>query len=252
MTEQQAINKLLDWWREQIGYHEGENNWNKYADDTAIARLYGWKPQNQPWCDIIFDEGMIACFGLKAASELTYQPIGRGSALCKTSAQYYKNSKAWFGSPQAGDQVFFYANGEINHTGIVEYVSGGVVRTIEGNTSDMVARRSYAVGAANIAGYGRPKWSVVVSETEIPIEESSVTGNGLSDLPTLRKGNKGEAVRAAQFLLNGRGASCGMYGADGDFGNATQAAVLAFQRRNNLDADGIIGAQTWAALLGVS
>ena len=266
MTEQQAIDKLLAWWKAQIGYHEGSNNWTKYAEDTAIAKLYGWKPQNQPWCDIIYDEGMIACFGLKDASELTYQPIGKGSALCRTSAQYYKDNKAWYGAPQAGDQVFFYDSSKvINHTGIVESVSGGVVHTIEGNTSDMVARRSYGVGVQNIAGYGRPKWSVVATENaesgasdstsgEVVVEQpkpQTQTGNAIA-LPTLQKGDTGEVVRAAQMLLNGRGCSCGIYGADGDFGGMTRAAVLAFQRRNGLEADGIVGINTYKALLGVN
>ena len=40
-----------------------------------------------------------------------------------------------------------------NHVGIVEYVSGGTVHTIEGNTSNMCARRSYSIGSWNIMGY---------------------------------------------------------------------------------------------------
>ncbi len=35
---------------------------------------------------------------------------------------------------------------------------------------------------------------------------------------------------------------------DGDFGNATEAAVKACQRQHNLKIDGIAGPQTWAAL----
>lgn len=253
MTAQEAIEKLLTWWRAQLGYHEGENNWTKYAEDTAIAKLYGWRPQNQPWCDIIYDEGMIACFGLAKASELTYQPIGKGSALCKRSAQYYKDNKAWFGAPQPGDQVFFYSGGDINHTGIVEKVSGGVVYCIEGNTSDQVARRSYAVGSQILAGFGRPKWSAVADETaddsangEIIVEQPSAI-----ELPTLRKGDKGECVRAAQILLRGRDCSVGIWGADADFGNGTESGVLAFQRRNGLPATGIITEPVWKKLLGV-
>lgn len=268
MTEQQAVNKLLDWWRKQLGYHEGENNWNKYAENADLAKLYGWKPQNQPWCDTIYDVGMIECFGLKAASEMTYQPIGKGSALCKKSAQYYKDNKAWFTSPQPGDQVFFYDSAKsIEHTGVVEKVYSGKVECMEGNKSDQTGRYVYAIGSSVIAGYGRPKWSVVAENatsddgklpdvivsdepsTAIVIDKS--TTDTLA-LPLLRKGDKGEVVRAAQYLLNGRGASVGKYGADGDFGPATQAAVLAFQRRNGLTADGIIGAQTWAKLLGVN
>lgn len=256
MTETQAINKLLAWWVAQIGYHEGSNNWTKYADDTAIAKLYGWRPQNQPWCDIIYDEGMIACFGLAQAAELTYQPIGKGSALCKRSAQYYKDNKAWYGSPQAGDQIFFYSGGEINHTGIVERVSGGVVHTIEGNTSDQVARRSYGASASVIAGYGRPKWSIFAdsqdsADDEVVVSDPTQDSETIVKLPTLQKGDKGECVRAAQILLRGRDCSVGVWGADGDFGNGTESGVVAFQRRKGIKTAGIINAQTWSALLGV-
>ena len=40
--------------------------------------------------------------------------------------------------------------------GIVESVSGGVVNTVEGNSGDIVARRSYSIGDGRIYGYGIP------------------------------------------------------------------------------------------------
>lgn len=70
-------------------------------------------------------------------------------------------------------------------------------------------------------------------------------------LSNLRKGDKGETVKALQLMLIGRGFSCGGCGADGDFGGATEAAVLGFQRSFGLDADGIAGQKTMGALLGV-
>lgn len=73
----------------------------------------------------------------------------------------------------------------------------------------------------------------------------------VSGIPTVRRGDSNETVRAAQFLLNGRGASCGIYGADGEFGPNTEAAVLAYQRRKGLDPDGIVGPMTWSKLLGL-
>ena len=123
----------------------------------------------------------------------------------------------------------------------------------------MVARRVYPTSdiGGKIAGFGAPLWSVVAkSETvddgaEIPVSEQPKDGNGIT-LPTLKKGDKGEVVRAAQILLRGRDCSVGIWGADGDFGNMTRSAVLTFQRRNGLDADGIIGIKTWKALLGVN
>lgn len=245
MTIEKAKEKLIAWANSQIGYKEGANNYNKYAD--TVQKLYGWKPQNEPWCDTFVDAGFIECFGLALASKLTYQPIGKGSAACRYSAGFYSANEAFYNTPQAGDQIFFYYEGGINHTGIVTAVSGGLVYTAEGNTSDMVAKRVYATGSSVIAGYGRPDWTAVITEKEEPKTEPTITG-----LPTLRRGDKGEVVRAAQFLLNGRKCSCGIWGADGDFGPGTEAAVLAFQRRNGLEADGIIGPATWAVLLGVS
>ena len=48
--------------------------------------------------------------------------------------------------------------GTIDHVGIVESVSGGTVNTIEGNSGDKVARRSYSIGSGNIYGYGVPAY----------------------------------------------------------------------------------------------
>lgn len=249
MTQQEAIAKVITLAQSEIGYREGDNNYNKFAEDERFYRWYGWKPQYQPYCDVFVDWLFMNSFGLDAAMQMTYQPMGRGSALCRTSAQYYKKNNAWYGTPQVGDQVFFYADGEINHTGIVESVGGGLVCTIEGNTSDMVARRRYALNASSIAGYGRPKWSAV---SDAPAQTSTSTVvTYVIELPELKQGNTGDAVKSAQLLLTGRGCDVGWYGADGDFGPATYNAVCRFQRRNNLDEDGIIGGRTWQALLGV-
>lgn len=70
-------------------------------------------------------------------------------------------------------------------------------------------------------------------------------------LPELAKGSYGDSVKALQILLIGYGYSCGVAGVDGDFGSATRTAVVAYQLKNGLVADGIVGPKTWAKLLGV-
>lgn len=72
------------------------------------------------------------------------------------------------------------------------------------------------------------------------------------DLPVLKKGAKGEPVRAMQMLLIGHGLDMEGYGADGSFGGATERALKAFQAANGLEADGSCGRKTWNKLLGVS
>lgn len=70
-------------------------------------------------------------------------------------------------------------------------------------------------------------------------------------LPVLRKGSQGTSVKALQHLLIGNGCSCGSSGADGYFGAATDAAVMAYQKSKGITVDGIAGADTWSHLLGV-
>lgn len=58
------------------------------------------------------------------------------------------------------------------------------------------------------------------------------------------------AVWTMQTMLIARGYDCGKDGADGDFGQNTLEALLKIQKDNNLEADGICGAMTWAKLIG--
>ncbi|MCX7302172.1 MAG: peptidoglycan-binding protein [Rhodobacterales bacterium] len=63
--------------------------------------------------------------------------------------------------------------------------------------------------------------------------------------PVLRRGSFGVAVGELQHLLRKAGYALGV---DNDFGPATELAVMDFQRRKGLDADGIVGQFTWAVL----
>lgn len=76
--------------------------------------------------------------------------------------------------------------------------------------------------------------------------------NTLAGCPTLRSGASGEITKCMQQLLKYvHGYTLGGYGCDGDFSNATKAAVKKFQKTNNLTADGIVGKKTWKKLLGI-
>lgn len=66
----------------------------------------------------------------------------------------------------------------------------------------------------------------------------------------LRRGMKGADVKTLQAALITYGFSCGAAGADGDFGNATAAALRKFQTKYGLGVDGIAGNATWSKLLG--
>ena len=60
-----------------------------------------------------------------------------------------------------------------------------------------------------------------------------------------RQGNRGPNVQVIQQRLRDLGYAVGV---DGNFGPGTAKAVAAFQQKNNLGSDGVVGQGTWAAL----
>jgi peptidoglycan L-alanyl-D-glutamate endopeptidase CwlK len=62
----------------------------------------------------------------------------------------------------------------------------------------------------------------------------------------LKKGARGDRVKALQQMLKNKGFDPGAI--DGDFGNGTEAAVIAFQKSEGLLPDGIVGSKTLSAL----
>jgi peptidoglycan hydrolase-like protein with peptidoglycan-binding domain len=64
----------------------------------------------------------------------------------------------------------------------------------------------------------------------------------------VRQGSSGDAVRAVQSQIHGRGAGGGL-AIDGIFGPLTNDAVRAFQTLLGLSVDGIVGPQTWNHLI---
>lgn len=80
-------------------------------------------------------------------------------------------------------------------------------------------------------------------------QESQNVQGGVN-MPTIRKGDEGTAVRVLQRMLMAAGCKLPRYGVDGDCGAETVAAVKAFQTTHALTVDGVCGPLTWAALAG--
>lgn len=268
MEKNEATAKLVDLAMSQVGYLEkrsnaqlddktanaGSANWNRYARDidNKYPDFYNGRKNGYSWCDIFVDWCFIECFGYEKALKMLYQPTKSAGAGCRYSADYYRAHNAFYRVPNVGDQVFFGDYGNEGHTGIVIDVAGSVVTTVEGNTSggygvdtngDGVYIKRYDISTHYIPGFGRPNWEVV--SNDIGNEEVSDPVS----YPTIKLGSKGSDVKKAQQLLIANGYSCGAAGADGDFGAATYNAVKKFQAANGLEADGIVGSKTWAALL---
>ena len=217
MTEQQTI---IDYAISQIGYKETGNNITKYAAeiDRNWPNFYNGKKQGAAWCDIFVDYCFLHNFGYEKALNMLCQPPKSCGAGCKFSAQYYKTAGRWHNTPNAGDQIFFYVGGEINHTGIVIKVDSSKVYTVEGNSGDEVKKHSYSIYNTKIAGYGRPRYD----ESSVPVN------NKPSDTvtPALIDRLARETIRGKYGNGNARKTALNALGY-GDIYNAVQKRVNA-------------------------
>lgn len=230
--QESPIDVLLSIAEAEVGTHEGANNSTKYGDEMHAIQPRSMD-KNAAWCDAFVDWCILK----------TCEHFGRGAdtarmVLCGdfddytyASVDLYKKAGRWSQTPHRGDQIFFGGSG---HTGIVTFVDSGVVKTIEGNKGDEVRRCSYSTSSPSIIGYGRPRFDLITG---------TVTA---ADMPLVKQGSSGEAVRKLQQLLNAAGASLEE---DGSFGPATDAAVRAFQKAHELEVDGEVGPKTWGKLL---
>ena len=266
MKEEEAKKRLVEVAKSQVGYHEGANNYNKYAEDARITKLYGWDVQNQPWCCTFATWCFFEAFG-DIGGQMTYG----GSAACANQAALYRKNRAFYQKAEVGDQIFFYSNGGINHTGIVVEVNGSTIRTVEGNYSDKVSECTYVVGNSVIAGYGRPNWSLALEDLEKPwivVENGHVVNssewakeeegkpastekpkeNHDWSPPLLRYAPDDyyEAVKLLQALLNVHRFDSGK--ADGYYGAKTIAAVNKAKRFYGLEVDDICDYDLWKCL----
>ena len=105
------------------------------------------------------------------------------------------------------------------------FISGGQFKGRGGNQSDMVNVSTQSV--SSVISWMWPKAGGIVRPS-------------IGKRPELSKGDTGSDVEKVQASL--------LIPADGDFGPITEAAVSAFQRAHDLQADGEVGTQTWRAL----
>lgn len=251
MTEQELRNLVVKTAEKYMGCKESDGTHKPiidlYNSHKPLARGYA-VTYTDPWCATYVSAVAVEC-GLTA--------IIPTECSCDRMIALFKELGAWVESdsysPKIGDIIFYDWDdsgkgdntGSADHVGIVQSINAGDMTIIEGNISNKVGTRAIAVNGKHIRGFGVPDYGSVASPG------GNATQTNEMKLPTLSKGSKGETVKAMQILLIGRGYSCGSYGADGDFGSATDSAVRKYQKANGLTVDGYCGPKTWAKLLGI-
>ncbi|MBQ4091664.1 MAG: CHAP domain-containing protein [Clostridia bacterium] len=167
----------------QLGYHEGNSDADFGGDSTdgvrdfveynvlagkfdngqgnGVSYGYYWCASFVNWC--LRQAGVSP--EASAGAEISCQ---RWIAACSDEG-IFKARGSYI--PGAGDMIFFRDKGSSvssTHIGLVLYVSGGRVHTVEGNTSftndyssdgEYVAVKSYPLDSDYIVGYGCPEYN---------------------------------------------------------------------------------------------
>lgn len=242
-----AINAVINIALAEVGYLEkatnanlddktvnaGSNNYTKYWRDIYPAY------QGQPWCACFVTWVFVIAFGKAMAQKLLkHYPY----VYCPTMADLFTLNA----NPKVGDIVIFKHSGVFTHTGIVIKVSGDQFWTVEGNTSGgstiianggAVCKKTYF--NSNLPGtkFITPDYSKVQEIKNEGNDTSSISASSI-----LKIGSNGSAVKTLQKNLNTLIKA--KLTVDGEFGTATYNAVIKFQTKYKLTADGIVGENT--------
>lgn len=150
-----------------------------YNSHKPLARGYKVKYTDE-WC---------ATFVSAVAIKVGYTDIIPTECSCAKMVELLKAKGSWEENesvtPKAGWLILYDweddgvgdNKGRPNHIGIVEKVSGNTITIIEGNYNESVRRRTLAVNAKYIRGYGVPKYD---EETEV-VEKPDVIYQAYAD-----------------------------------------------------------------------
>ncbi|MBR3008343.1 MAG: peptidoglycan-binding protein [Stomatobaculum sp.] len=221
-----------------------------WAIDIAQDQRHGYSQTNRWGPDYDCSSLVIAAYeqaGIPVKKKgATYTGNMRAAFLaCGFRDVTYAIGKASGHGLQAGDVLLNYAA----HTCL--YIGGGKVvnaRTSEGNDQS----GDQSGGEIRIQNYWDFPWDCVLryggssGETGAKTGETGA-GQSAAGSGSLKKGSRGEAVKALQRKLINAGYSVGPEGADGIFGGNTFKAVVMFQEDHGLTVTGEAGAETMEA-----
>ena len=231
-------------WEELCTPAERRKRFKMCPDKTSIkAKCKAFDNNNCHGCQWYPDDQRTRCGDCRGFQDFLLKMYGFNLEGDTVSAQWnHKDNwcaKGQFGVDPVPQNVYvniFIKNkttGKWTHTG--GYYNGSTCECGNGVQyfEKMKANRwtHWAIAACFKSGWTMPD--------KEPVKEEPV-----ATVKTLKKGSKGEAVKKLQQRLLDLGYKLPKYGADGDYGNETVAAVKAFQKDWGLKQDGIAGPET--------
>ena len=263
--------RIIEVAKAEVGTIEGpKDNETKYGKWTGM--------NFQPWC-----QSFVSWCAFTSGLDAKKYPK---SASTVAASDWFKKNNRWADArnddPTPGDWIYFDfpedGVNRISHVGIcIKNNGNGTIQVVEGNTSGtakgdqrnggMCVEKTRAYVKDNklklingVVGWGRPVYVgeeslpllSKVGSTDAPAAKAPAVKKPTTSAPVakapaaftpFKKGAKGPKVKKVQTALKLK--------ADGIFGDGTEKAVIAFQKANNLEANGTVGPKTWAAILKV-
>lgn len=220
-TAQQRIDKAITWMEETAkddrhGYCQ-DHRWGEDGDyDCSSAVITAWEQAGVPVKSkgATYTGNMLSVFKANGFVDVTVQVnrstgagLVRGDVLLNTvhhTAMYCGDGKE--------------VEASINEKG-----------TAHGGTPGDQTGKEFLIRT-----YRNYPWTNVLRYTGG--NSTSATAKNYLEI-----GDSGSAVKTMQLMLIECGYSCGLYGADGEFGSGTDAALRKFQKDNSLVIDGQYG-----------
>jgi uncharacterized protein (TIGR02594 family) len=197
----------------EIGIKEipGQENEKRIVDYAKESGFKNITDDETPWCSIFVNW---------CCKEAGLQRTNRA------------NARSWLSvgkpvdDPAPGDIVIFWRERPDSWKGHVGIFMGfsknrSVVFSLGGNQKSTVSIQGF--DANTVLGFRR-----LVNEAMTGVPNAS---------PNLKKGSNGEQVSKLQSVLGELGYDCGAH--DGIFGKRTEAQLMAFQREEGLEPDGV-------------
>lgn len=260
--------KVVEQAKAWLGRNENDGSHREiidiYNSQRSLPRGYKMK-YTDSWC---------SAFVSAVAVKLGYTDIIPTECGCEKHTLLFKEKGIWMENdgyvPSPGDIIFYDwedkgkgdTKGNADHIGIVEAVTGGKIVVIEGNYSNSVKRRYIDIDGRYIRGFGVPEYdeeeaSVTVFDFQI---EATLDGfafpkygaDGRWGLETEEVTKKAVVKRRSAFMYPNLTALVQrIVGAvpDGKCGPDTEKAIIAWQKENNLEADGQFGPACWKYVL---
>lgn len=247
----------------EIGYCEKNSAYNLYGKDVGHGNYTKYAKEinvNQAeWCAIF----VSWCMRKSNVPTSIYASGVVADACYVRSGVFYNRSQA--SKVKKGDIVLFDLNNNDSpdHVGIVEYDIGqsDTVTAIDGNCSDKVKEESMPI---YFRGKGHKVWGFIhidysgkMGLPELPNGFTNGYGySGGGNISNLSPNPDAHSVPTSNLYLNSRGDGVAWVQSicnrligtslsiDGQYGAQTRNAVVTFQRKYGLGADGIVGPQT--------